>query len=112
MSKQILSVNPNLPMPPGISSDNPNNPKSTIKSLVMTSNQAQEDAKYDVPPKREGFRSPSFFNSSYLSYLCYILITVVIYIVLKRNPMYKTYRMILLIVAVFVLLVIVNLRRT
>jgi uncharacterized membrane protein YagU involved in acid resistance len=97
-----------LPMPPGVSSDNPNNPKSTIKSLVMTSNQAQEDAKYDVPPKREGFQShvQFYFNPSLL-YL--LLIMIIIFIVCKRHIVYG---IVLLIAAVILLLIESYLRRS
>ena len=54
---QILVVSPNLPIPPGTTSNDPSNPKSTIKNLMMTSAQANADAQHDPSPRREGFQS-------------------------------------------------------
>jgi uncharacterized membrane protein YagU involved in acid resistance len=108
MSGQILSVNPNLPIPPGTNSNDSSNPKSTIKSLVMTANQAQEDAKYDVAPKREGFQSQfKFYVNPSVLYL--LLITTILFIVCKRHILYG---IVLLIVAVFLIMLEANLRRS
>jgi hypothetical protein len=107
MSKQILSVNPNLPIPPGTDANSAENPNFAIKSLMMTANQAQEDAKYDVPPKREGFQSPLFYLDS--SYLSFILIALILFIVCKRQLLHGS---VLLIVAIVLLFANLSLRRS
>jgi hypothetical protein len=84
-SGQILTVSPDLPIPPGTTSNDTNNPKSTIKSLRMTTNQANTDAQFDPPPKREGFHSPFNFYSSIL----YLLLTaIILFFVFRKHPRY------------------------
>jgi hypothetical protein len=88
MSGQILVVSPDLPMPPGTNSNNPSNPKSTIKNLTMTANQADTDAQYDPPPKREGFQSEHIFNS-YKSILYLVLTLILLLFVCKKISVYS-----------------------
>jgi hypothetical protein len=101
---QILVVSPNLPIPPGTTSNDPTNPKATIKSLVMSSDQAQEDSKYDPAPKRgtEPFSTDQF--PPYLIYLfqCLVALFVIylIYIVCKKQKTYTASIIIALIVLV------------
>lgn len=89
---QILVVSPNLPIPPGTTSNDPTNPKATIKSLVMSGNQANEDSKYDPAPQRgiEPFSTEQF--PPFLIYLFQILVTLfviyLIYIVCKKRKSY------------------------
>ena len=89
MSGQILVVDSNLPMPPGTDSSNPSNPKSTIKNLIMTSNQANTDAQYDPPPKREGFQS-EYIVYSYKSVLYLVLTLILLLFVCKKISAYST----------------------
>jgi hypothetical protein len=89
---QILVVSPNLPIPPGTTSKDATNPKATIKSLVMSSDQANEDSKYDPVPKRgtEPFSTDQF--PPYLIYLFQLLVAFfviyLIYIVCKKQKSY------------------------
>ena len=84
MSGQIITVNPNLPIPTGTNSNDPSNPKATIKSLTMTGNQANADASHDPPPRREGFQSQSNYN-----YILYILLTcILLFFVFRKHPRY------------------------
>jgi len=85
MSGQILTVDPNLPIPPGTTSKDSNNPKSTIKSLMMTSAQATADAQHDPPPKREGFQSQPL---NYYSLVYVLLTAILLFFVFKKHPRY------------------------
>ena len=106
MSGQILTVDPNLPIPPGTTSSDPNNPKSAIKSLMLAGAQANEDAKYDPIPKREGFRSQT---STYNSMLYLILIAIILYFICKKCV---TYGIILFTIALLLVYIERNLNRT
>jgi len=88
MSGQILVVSPDLPIPPGTNSNNPSNPKSTIKNLTMTANQATTDAQYDPPPKREGFRS-QYTSNPYTSILYLVLTLILLAFVYKKISVYS-----------------------
>ena len=87
-SGQILVVSPDLPIPPGTNSNNPSNPKSTIKNLIMTTNQANADAQYDPQPQRDGFQSQYTYNS-YTSILYLLLSLILIYFVCKKVSVYS-----------------------
>jgi hypothetical protein len=82
MPGQIISVDSNLPIPPGTDSNNSNNPKSTIKNLMMTSAQANADSQHDPLPAREGFESRSTFSYSIL-YL--FLSALILYFTCRRR---------------------------
>jgi len=103
---QILVVSPNLPIPPGTTSNDATNPKSTIKSLVMSSDQANEDSKYDPAPNRgtEPFStdsSPSFFIYFFQS-LVALFVIYLIYIVCKKQKSYTA----CIVIALAVLLIL------
>jgi hypothetical protein len=85
MSEQILVVSPNLPIPPGTDSNDPSNPKSTIKNLKMTGAQADTDSQYDPPPNREGFSS----LYSYHSILYLILTAILLFFLCKKISVYS-----------------------
>jgi len=74
----------------------------------MTANQAQEDAKYDAPPQREGFQSKLQFYMN-PSFLYFLLITIILFILCKRHILYG---IVLLIVAVYLILLEAKLRRS
>ena len=81
----ILTVHPNLPIPPGTTSNDSNNPKYTIKNLIIAGAQAEADSQHDPIPKREGFQSQSTFYSSIL----YILLTIILlFFVFRKHPRY------------------------
>ena len=81
----ILTVNPNLPIPPGTDSSSPNNPKHAIKNLKMTGAQADADSQYDPVPRREGFQSQSNVYNSIL----YVLLTaILLFFVFRKHPRY------------------------
>ena len=88
MSGQILVVSPNLPIPPGTDSNSPSNPKSTIKNLTMTSNQANTDAQYDPPPQRDGFQS-QYIPNPYKSILYLLLTLILLSFVCKKVCLYS-----------------------
>jgi hypothetical protein len=82
---KILAVSPDLPMPPGTDSSNPNNPKHAIKNLMMTGAQADADSQHDPAPRREGFQSQSNFYSS----IIYIVLTLILLLfVFRKHPRY------------------------
>lgn len=95
---KILVVNPNLPIPPGTTSKDSNNPKSTIKRLMMTGDQATEDAKHDPSPKREGFQSQSV---NYKSMLYIILTLILLFFVFKKHPRYGCLFLIVILILVY-----------
>lgn len=95
---KILIVSPNLPIPPGTTSNDSNNPKSTIKNLMMTGAQATEDAQHDPPPKREGFQSQP---SSYHLMLYIILTAFLLFFVFRKHPRYGCLFLIVVIVLVY-----------
>jgi len=80
---RILVVDPNLPIPPGTTSNDPTNPKSTVKKLMMTGAQATEDAQHDPPPQREGFRSQYDYSILYI-----LLAGILLFFVCKKHPRY------------------------
>jgi len=85
MSGEILTVSPSLPVPPGTTSNDASNPKSTIKGLRMTTAQSNADAQYDPPPKREGFQSYTTYHRSILYFL---MVFVLLYFVCRKCTFY------------------------
>lgn len=82
MPGQIITVDSNLPIPPGTDSNSPTNPKSTIKNLMMTTAQASADSQHDPVPSREGFQSVSTISYSFL-YL--LLAALILYFTCRRR---------------------------
>ena len=78
MSRQRLHVDPNLPMPVGVPTDHPHNPKSTIKHLMMAGAQANVDAQYDPVPNRDGFQSQFEYSNPVIYSLLLLFLLVCI----------------------------------
>jgi len=95
---KILVVNPNLPIPPGTTSNDSNNPKATIKSLTMTGAQANADAQHDPPPRREGFQSQT---STYYSILYILLTAILLFFVFRKHPRYGSLFLIVVVLLVY-----------
>ena len=101
MSKKTFIFDARLPVSEETTADNPNHPKNLSRGMVLVSNQALADTKYDIyPPPRvaaEGFVNPEkegfillvvfgaiFFTlilillsrSTYLRIACIIILTL------------------------------------
>jgi len=109
MSREIIVVSPNLPILPGTDANDPSNPKSTIKNLMMTTAQATTDAQYDPPPQRDGFRSQYITVNPYNSFLYLFLIVILLLFVCKKVTIYSV---ILFVCAVILIYLERNVNRT